>query len=207
LHLDLESIFKIREKDSWQYFDFIDYFFSIVVGRRHYLKISHNKKLLQYATKSNEALVLLLFENSYNCWNDMYTQGTTKTSKIPPKYTNGGVSDGSKGRSRKYGGWSVEGLDRFDQLYRMVTVNRNNHYAEQFEADFMEYRLKDVLAKKEKKKGKAKSTDTAIEHRKTSVNNDLWSDDEANEDEEQDDASETSESVFSNLRLHQRASV
>jgi hypothetical protein len=60
---------------------------------------------------------------------------------------------------------------------------------------------------KKKKKGKAKSTDAAIEHCKTSDNNDLWSDDKENEDDEQDDASETSESVFSNLCLHQCASV
>lgn len=200
----------MRKLGNTHYYDFIHYFLSIVVGRRSYLKVCHIEKLSDYATKSDEALALLLFENSYDRWNDMYRQGNTKSSDVAPKYTNGGVSDRSKGRSRKYGGWSLEGLDRFDALYQMVSENRISKRADKFEEEYRAYRLDKLLEAQENKKGKNKNHGEIIEHRQKMVNNDLWSDDENNDKEASDDDSEASnveECEYDDLPNHKRASV
>ena len=93
----------MRQEENTDYEDFIEYFLSVVVGRRQYDKVKHTDFVSQYASKSDEALALLLLENSFDRWNDMYKNTTTKKSEVPPKFTNGGVSKGSEGQSKKYG--------------------------------------------------------------------------------------------------------
>jgi len=177
--------------------DFVDHFLSIVVGRRHYLKVSHLQKVSEYATKSDEALALLLLENSFDRWSDMAKKQIQKNSEIPPKFTNGGLSNGSSGRSKKFGGWSVEGLDRYDVLYKLVAKNRESENAEDAEEAFRQKRYKDFLDEDAKKKSKRKNDEPV--YCETAVNNDLWSDEEDEEEEEdddsEDDGSESSMSV------------
>ena len=143
----------MRTKDTIPEFtDFVEYFLSVVVGKRHYLKVSHLQKVSEYATKSDEALALLLLENSFDRWSDMAKKDIQKDSTVPPKYTNGGISNGASGRSRKFGGWSLDGLDRYDELYKLVAKNRASEHADDVEEAFKVYRYADYLEQEQQKK-------------------------------------------------------
>ena len=93
---------------------------------------------------SNEAFGLLLLENSWDRWMDIFTQskghvvikrGAKKAaneSQVPPKYTWGGVvySDKSKKLTVDTGcgkGWSREGIIRFNELFDQVSKDRLAH--------------------------------------------------------------------------------
>ena len=93
---------------------------------------------------------------------------------------------------KKYGGWSPEGIDRFNELYDLVKANRESEKAKgyPFEEAFHIYSLElfnDDASSNKRKRDDADSGPV----RTVSVKNDLWSDDEddANGD---DDASEGS---------------
>jgi hypothetical protein len=168
----------VDETSQYVYFDFIDNFVSVVVGKRKFQKVCHVEKLSKFMTISDEALTLLLVENSYDRWIDMAKTKNTKVSNIPPKYTNGGISSiDSQGSSRKYGGWSIEGLKRFDQLYAMVQADRISKHFDAFEEEFRCWQLKNKSEQNENKKRNS-STLLPGDQRNFSVRNDLWDDNE-----------------------------
>ena len=104
----------------------------------------------KYATISDEAFALLILENNYETWMDMALTGNTKTSKIPQKYTNGGMSQGKVGTSQHNKGWSDEGLCRFNELFDLVEKNRDLPYALQFEENFRKWCEEKALGKHKK---------------------------------------------------------
>ena len=76
--------------------------------------------LSKYATVSDEAFAILIFENNFDTWMDMGITKCTKTSKVPRKYTNGGNFKGKIATSQHNKGWSDAGLHRFNQLFDLV---------------------------------------------------------------------------------------
>jgi len=81
---------------------------------------------------------------------------TQKNSEIPPKFTNGGLRNGSSGQSKKFCWWSVEGLDCYNVLYKLVAKNCESENAENTEEAFRQKRYKDFLDENTKKKKKKK---------------------------------------------------
>jgi hypothetical protein len=108
---------------------------------KRFAKDSRSRNISQIATVSDEAFALVLLENNFNVWSDMYTKGVTKGSAINPEYTNGGNSL-SNGRSRKYKGWSDAGIDKYNDLFDKVKQDRLTHrlfdklYLEKKKADW-----------------------------------------------------------------------
>ena len=83
---------------------------------------------------SDEAFALLLIENSYERWIDMWENNNKKTSDVPAKYTNAGVSN-KDGRTRKYCGWSRPGVTRFNELN--LAVGRSRQAFPTFDKDLL----------------------------------------------------------------------
>ena len=115
-------------------------FVPCIVGRylfRDRLKTAASDEGL--CTTSDEAFTLLLLENSYDRWVDLYDikKKTSQEDSVstPRKrirsdkrtlYTNGGVKyhfgDGVEGGTRK--GWGPLGIERFNVLYKAVALDR-----------------------------------------------------------------------------------
>jgi hypothetical protein len=91
---------------------FCSYFLSNVIGKQTY-----NKKVLQVtiseiATVSDEAFVMLCLENSMERWEHEAREPTEK--RLDAKYT------ASPAEASKYGGWTSEGMRRFNTLQREI---------------------------------------------------------------------------------------
>ena len=130
---------ELRKNTSGVYFDFIEYFVSSVVGKNYYKENKCDKLLSEYASVSDEALAILIFENNINTWIDMAVKNITKNSDVIRKYTNGGSSLGEVASSRRYQGWSSCGMKRFNDLFDLVKVDRESSHAKQFEESFQEF--------------------------------------------------------------------
>lgn len=101
-------------------------------------------------TKSDEAFTLLLLENYYDRWIDIYkrhggepptSRGTRKKkfqSQIQPRYTRGGniyeEPDGSSNQDtdtlpkiKRGKGWTNEGIERYNELFKQVGADRANN--------------------------------------------------------------------------------
>jgi hypothetical protein len=89
------------------------------------------------STVSDEAFALLLLENSYDRWFDLYKsneggvmrqRGVKQRrfeSDVPTLYTRGGIKyDKYQSKEGEKKGWSDEGITRFNQLFEMVKQDR-----------------------------------------------------------------------------------
>ena len=95
------------------------------------------KKISEFTTVSDEALAILIFENNLDTWKDMSEKNITKNSSVAKKYTNGGTSKGAVTSSRRYQGWSSNGLKRFNELFDLVKENCESNCANDFEESFL----------------------------------------------------------------------
>jgi len=171
-----------RGKNYAVYYDFIDHFVSLVVGKRNYNRINYKQQISEFASPSDEALAILMLENNYTRWVDMAKRGDTTRSTILPQYTNGGVSEGDVASNRQYQGWSDAGLDRFNVLFRLVKEDRASDVGRQFEIEFKAHCLEKYIAGQNRKKRKPIGYDddgNPLEPKKAvKVVHELWSDEE-----------------------------
>lgn len=94
---------------------FFDYFLSAVVGKVKWKKQVMQKKVSEIATISDEAMAILLLENSRDKWLATYNN----SEQIPPtRYT------ANSRYARRYGGWKDEGRARFNVLCNIVALDR-----------------------------------------------------------------------------------
>ena len=107
--------------------------------------------LSNYATVSNKAFAILIFENNFDTWLDMGKKGIRSNSDVPRRYTNGGSSTCKVASSQHNKGWSDKGLIRFNELFDLVEKNRAEPYAKEFEENFRKY-CKDKASVNKKKK-------------------------------------------------------
>jgi hypothetical protein len=92
-------------------------------------------------TVSDEAFALLVVENNYERWIDMYVQNDLKPpipqtqssdrkkkvlSNVKPYFTTGGNVYEEPPPS-KTKGWSQQGIDRFNELFKLVKDNRASY--------------------------------------------------------------------------------
>ena len=122
---------------------FFDNFLPCVIKKSvfdHQVAVAANDRTL--CTVSDEAFALLLLENSFDRWQDIYRlqkgEVTPKRgqkrrefeSDVPTRYTKGGriVYDKTvKNNDPK--GWSAEGILRYSKLYAMVKEDRKTNRA------------------------------------------------------------------------------
>ena len=132
---------------------FFKYFVKCVTRKTLYEnKLEVAKKDEDLCTISDEAFALLLLENNWDHWTDIYSKNsdalvpkrgrsTELISNIATKYTKGGVkygtgSDGSVANKESSAeskstenrkGWSTEGIRRFNSLYLKVKEDREKN--------------------------------------------------------------------------------
>ena len=119
---------------------FFDRFLPCVVKKSvfdHQVSVAKNDSTL--CTVSDEAFALLLLENSWKRWVDIYRlqkgEVTPKRgqkrrefeSDVPTKYTKGGIIYDKTVKNNDPKGWSAEGIERFNELYDMVKKDRKAH--------------------------------------------------------------------------------
>ena len=110
-------------------------------------------------TISDEAFALLLVENSYDRWTDIYkkTGGIPKQrrgdrtrqcdSDIAPQYTQGGIKYVNHQPTKKKG-WTTKGIERYNELFQMVQKDRKHT---SFMKRFIKEQQATITKKKEKK--------------------------------------------------------
>ena len=127
-------------------------------GRRYWGKQKVNELISEarepggrgkVVTKSDEAFALLLFENYIDKWRSpppvsdevedsgARQQEGQRKKKAKPKQR--GAYTGKKSGHCKYGGWSHEGMARFNALYRLVQEDRSCPQAEVMETELMAF--------------------------------------------------------------------
>jgi hypothetical protein len=146
-----------NEEQNEAYIFFCERFLKCIVGKINFnKKLKLNMKLSEIATPSDEALGLLLLENNEVKWLSELQNQEDKSageereapSITKPKYTSGGKAKGTrKGLTRRYGGWKMDGIKRFNALLMMVKEDRAKN-GKWFDKIMME-RL-DVGSKKKK---------------------------------------------------------
>jgi hypothetical protein len=152
---DVEHDDSSSTKYNPAYFFFCFHFLKCVVGIQHFnRKMKKHQPLTMIATPSDEALALLLLENNNLKWRQEFDirennvlvgedDGNAATLKIAlnnlhSKYTSAGSNKQNIGcTTRRYQGWSRDGISRFNQLLQRVKADRNLH-GQGFDAWFAE---------------------------------------------------------------------
>lgn len=115
---------------------FCDVFLSRVVGVTEWRESCTSVFVTDMASVSDEAFAILCIENYWDEWanknveeykSEVAFDATTNTRK-KRKTTWGIYTKGATG-SRRYGGWSAEGLERFNVLYEKVVQDRRDNAA------------------------------------------------------------------------------
>ena len=143
----MEDILEMRSRPKI-YVSFFSYFVRAVVGRSrfdHRVQDVNSKRDKDLATVSDEALALLLVENSIGRWTDIFVRNnfgtpprksgqksnkTRSESDVMTKYTSGGIftrGEDDTMTTRGSKGWSAEGMERYNELFSLVVEDRKKH--------------------------------------------------------------------------------
>lgn len=107
------------------YFYFFDNFLECVSGKRGWGKVKAVHLVSDYCSISDEAFTLLALENNWRRWSSKEKRGK-------------GVYTASMQGNKMFEGWSEEGLQRYNELYRLVKENRESEEGKKFERAFRE---------------------------------------------------------------------
>ena len=148
----MEELRKLRrsktEREKEAFFWFFGTYIEAVCGRRNWGRQKRHALVSEATekggraktvTKSDEAFALLIFENYIDKWTSWATEGIdaeegdhTSGAGVP-EVPLGGKKKQTRVRGRytskksghcKYGGWSREGIARFNELYKLVHEDR-----------------------------------------------------------------------------------
>ena len=129
------------------YKDFCSFFVSGVVGIRHFDKHKCHKPYSEYTTISDEAFAVLTLENNWSRWSSMAKTDNWKESDVPTKWTtssdkrklieqgklNEDEEETNTPQTRRYGGWSAQGIARYKQLFNEIELERKKPEYKDFE--------------------------------------------------------------------------
>jgi hypothetical protein len=95
------------------------------------------------ATPSDEALALLILENSWDKWNQEAALAVGQTiqnnEKERTKWTSNAMSLG------KFEGWGTEGVPRYNSLYMVVKMNHQNNI--EFDKEYQQLQREKITTK------------------------------------------------------------
>lgn len=128
-------------KNKEAYRVFYKRFVPAIVGPDLYRQRVQDNDKDEPCTASDEAFALVLLENSYDRWVDIYDKNgcipmqrrgdrsKRFDSDIAPKYTRGGLKFSEDKETHKAKGWTNEGIERFNVLYNCVRRDRQKRPA------------------------------------------------------------------------------
>ena len=129
-------------------------FVPIVVGQRTFNKMKRLKLCRKIVTPSDEALAIIMLENSHERWTDMIKDPEKKKEDTWSSVKCSG--EGKGGSAKKNSGWSIEGQKRFNDLNdKFVKEIRKLEDCGAFEMNFMRH-CQDEHAEKKNSKKKTK---------------------------------------------------
>ena len=121
-------------KVNESYIFFCKNFLKCVVGTQKFNRgFKQGLKISQIASPSDEALALLLLQNSEFRWMMEYQKRSNgemvkkKDDLVATLYTTAGKNKDVKGFTKKYGGWKEDGIKRFNELQHLVKQDRSFH--------------------------------------------------------------------------------
>jgi hypothetical protein len=135
---------------------FFDNFLPCVIKKSafdHQVSVATNGRTL--CTVSDEAFALLLLENSFDRWQDIFRlrkgEVTPKRgqkrrefeSDVPTRYTKGGIVYDKTVKKNNPKGWSAEGIKRYNKLYATVKEDRKTNKT--FTMNWLEKRKANLL--------------------------------------------------------------
>jgi len=166
---DIGDFLQMRKQPA-SYLVFYRHFIKCVTKKTKYdANVATARTYNDLCTVSDEAFALLLLENSWDKWSDLYKRdpmslvprrgGRGKAnlaSSIMTKYTKGGykfvdTDNGSAVVPTSFGsnkGWSVEGMKRYNELFDLVEADRIAY------PEFLDALLSDLRSTKSAKKKK-----------------------------------------------------
>ena len=122
------------------YVYFCEHFLKCIVGIQSFNRqMQKHYNLSVIATPSDEAFALLLLENNEYKWRhefDLKQQKTTSDGHnlkineedlLPSKYSSSGCNKQKKGFTKRYNGWTKEGIERFNTLLVKVRQDRKEN--------------------------------------------------------------------------------
>ena len=169
----IEELCKLRraetEREKEAFFWFFGEFLSCVVGKRQWS--AHKKyQLISQATMtgssdklvtiSDEAFALLMYENYFDKWTTQANATAAGSVQRERKAIRGKYTVQNSGTC-KYGGWSIDGMNRFNDLYALVKEDRKSPQAPAMEKEFLDYCVRE--GNNTKAGGRRNGEPTAIE--------------------------------------------
>ena len=144
-----------------QYMAFADSMIRAVHGKSRYSETVSVKSFDTIISKSQEAFTLLLYENGYKNWlwtatndpgsmSDTSGGGNTTDSNCP---VYGYTSRNGENPPNRNGGWSTEGMLKFNELYRRVAADRAVDNGA-FGRVYMAHRVSKFKSKKRQRRGR-----------------------------------------------------
>jgi len=136
----LDNMLKLRKQGNEDTMTkFYNHFLSCVVGKCKWKKLVALKKVPLFATVTDEAFALLVLENNCGVWlhedAKEYFMKNKKEQNKKEKANNGLYTGQAKGATR-FGGWSVAGVQRFNELCEFVRNDRDAN--ETFDIEYYE---------------------------------------------------------------------
>jgi hypothetical protein len=111
------------------YIFFCKHFLKCTVGSKKFKKGVKTFPISKVATASDEALCLLLLENSETRWTmelEAYMEGRD-ADIARSKYTSSGINKSMRGYTKKHSGWANQGISRFNDLVKKCKDDRNQN--------------------------------------------------------------------------------
>lgn len=128
----MESLYQNRDANIKNFTLFADNLLKVAVGVLKFKDEVTTMKISNFCSTSNEAFVLLSIENSYDQWNWEWTHGKKEgPGKPEKKYTSNAAS------SIRFGGWSREGKEWYNELQREVEKARKKKDRKDLEAEYL----------------------------------------------------------------------
>lgn len=101
-------------------------FLKCVVGDHKWRSNYLTRPIKTFVSKSDEAFVLVVLENSWHRWMHQYKNKSNKDNTFPAAYTNSGVSS-KDGKTKRFCGWSEAGVHRFNAICVLVMEDRKKY--------------------------------------------------------------------------------
>lgn len=149
----MADILKLH-RDEEHYLMIAQEFIRIIVGKTKWKHQCFRDNISTFCSASGEAFCLLTLENNYARWCSMVDSGDygdKEHTAPPPLYTNAGKTNRNIGMAKPFQGWSVEGYERFNELHKLVRVDRANRTRVKFEE-----KLREILAEENSNRRKTK---------------------------------------------------
>jgi hypothetical protein len=116
------DLMKLRQDKHGAYTFFAEHIINCVSGKKNWKQKQFETSMREGSTATDEAFAILLLENGRDKWEAMARSENGKSTE-PTKYTR----TKKEGGTRKYEGWSDEGLERFNELLGLVQSDRRHH--------------------------------------------------------------------------------